>query len=388
MPIVNRITAFHGEMTEWRRDLHAHPEIAFEEHRTAAFVAAQLESFGIAVTRGIGRTGIVGTLKSGSSSRAIGLRADMDALPMAEANDFAHASTSPGKMHACGHDGHTTMLLGAAKYLSETKAFDGTVQFIFQPAEEGHGGGRAMVDDGLFRDFPVDQVYGMHNWPELPVGEFAVMPGPIMAAADRFAIKITGKGGHAAKPHCAIDPILIGAQIVMAVQTIASRTVDPAESVVVTVAQFHGGSADNVIPGQVSLTGTVRSFKTDVQDIVEPTLRRIVAGIAMAHGAEAEVSYARGYPPTINSVEESEIAAQAIVDLVGADRLRRDMNPSMGAEDFSFMLAERPGSYIWIGNGGGVRGSLHHPNYDFNDEILTLGASYWARLVERTLPRL
>lgn len=388
MPIVNRITAFHGEMTEWRRGLHAHPEIAFEEHRTAAFVAAQLESFGIAVTRGIGRTGIVGTLKSGSSSRAIGLRADMDALPMAEANDFAHASTSPGKMHACGHDGHTTMLLGAAKYLSETKAFDGTVQFIFQPAEEGHGGGRAMVDDGLFRDFPVDQVYGMHNWPELPVGEFAVMPGPIMAAADRFAIKITGKGGHAAKPHCAIDPILIGAQIVMAVQTIASRTVDPAESVVVTVAQFHGGSADNVIPGQVSLTGTVRSFKTDVQDIVEPTLRRIVAGIAMAHGAEAEVSYARGYPPTINSVEESEIAAQAIVDLVGADRLRRDMNPSMGAEDFSFMLAERPGSYIWIGNGGGVRGSLHHPNYDFNDEILTLGASYWARLVERTLPRL
>jgi amidohydrolase len=388
MAIINRIGEFHDEMTAWRRDLHAHPEIAFEERRTAGVVAARLESFGLdEVHSGIARTGVVGVLRAGSGGRAIGLRADMDALPIHEASGRPYASTVPGKMHACGHDGHTTMLLGAARYLAETRNFDGTVYFIFQPAEENEGGGRVMVEEGLFERFPVEQVFGMHNWPRMPLGTFAMRPGPVMAAADRFAITLTGSGGHGAMPHACRDPLVAGAQIVSALQTIVSRQVDPVESAVVSVCQFHAGAIDNVIPQTATLSGTARSFLPEVRDLLERRIVEIGHGVAAALGIKAEAVFERGYPPTVNTEASTEVAAGAAVDVVGAERVNREPPQVMGAEDFAFMLEKRPGAYVFIGNGGGPDAPMvHNPAYDFNDEALPLGASYWSRLVERLLP--
>jgi amidohydrolase len=388
MAIINRIGEFHDEMTAWRRDLHAHPEIAFEERRTAGVVAARLESFGLdEVHSGIARTGVVGVLRAGSGGRAIGLRADMDALPIHEASGRPYASTVPGKMHACGHDGHTTMLLGAARYLAETRNFDGTVYFIFQPAEENEGGGRVMVEEGLFERFPVEQVFGMHNWPRMPLGTFAMRPGPVMAAADRFAITLTGSGGHGAMPHACRDPLVAGAHIVSALQTIVSRQVDPVESAVVSVCQFHAGAIDNVIPQTATLSGTARSFLPEVRDLLERRIVEIGHGVAAALGIKAEAVFERGYPPTVNTEASTELAAGAAVDVVGAERVNREPPQVMGAEDFAFMLEKRPGAYVFIGNGGGPDAPMvHNPAYDFNDEALPLGASYWSRLVERLLP--
>jgi amidohydrolase len=390
MPIINRIAEFHDDMTEWRHDLHAHPETAFEERRTSAFVAAKLREFGLdAVDEGLAGTGVVGTLKGRRpGSRAIGLRADMDALPIAEKNDFAHRSTHDGKMHACGHDGHTTMLLGAARYLAETRNFAGTVHFIFQPAEENEGGGRVMVEQGLFDKFPVEAVYGMHNFPGIPVGKFAVKPGPMMAAFDIFEITVTGRGAHAAMPHEGIDPVVVAAEIVGALQTIASRATDPADAVVVSVTQIHGGDAWNVIPEQVVLRGTTRSFRPEVQEAVEPAIRRIAEGIAAAHGARVALRYERRYPPTVNSAAEAEQAARIAAEIAGEANVDRAPVPCMGAEDFAFMLQKKPGAYVWLGNGDGAGGCmLHNPRYDFNDAILPIGASYWVRLAETVLAK-
>jgi len=387
MTIKDEIRRDHELLTEWRRDFHAHPELAFEEERTAALVAERLESFGIEVDRGLAKTGVVGTLKVGTGNRAIALRADMDALPMQESNDFAHASKTPGKMHGCGHDGHTTMLLGAAKYLAETKNFDGTIYFIFQPAEEGQGGAEVMVQEGLFEKFPAEAVYGMHNWPGMPVGEFAVSPGPMMASFDVFDLVIRGQGGHGAMPHQGVDSILVATEVVGALQSIASRNTDPVDALVVSVTQIHGGDAYNVIPDEVRLAGTVRSFREEVRDSVAPAMTRIADGICAAYGATAELSYQKLYPATINSVEETEQAAAAAATLVGDDAINHNPVPSMGAEDFAFMLREKPGSYVWVGNGAGEGGCmLHNPGYDFNDEIIPLGASYWATLAEQVLP--
>jgi len=389
VPINNRIAHFQDEMTEWRRDLHAHPELGFEEHRTSAIVAEKLASWGIEVDRGFAGTGLVGTLRAGAGTRAIGLRADMDALPMTEANSFAHASTIPGKMHGCGHDGHTTMLLGAAKYLAETRNFDGIVRFIFQPAEEGGGGGKVMIDDGLFERLPVDAVYGVHNDPTLPLGQASAVAGPIQAASDRFQIDLTGKGGHAARPHHAIDPVVIGAHIVLAVQSILSRGVDPLDSAVVSLTQFHAGEADNVIPHTGRLSGTVRTLRPEIQDRVEALLGQIVSTTAAAHGATAELRYTRKYPPTVNHAVEAERAALALGQVLGADKVIRERRPSMGGEDFSFMLLERPGAYLKLGQAAPERGGtpVHHPNYDFNDDLLSIGASFFSALVEQELPR-
>ncbi|QJE73095.1 amidohydrolase [Aerophototrophica crusticola] len=391
MPIVNRIAEFHADMTQWRHQIHANPELGFEEHQTSALVAAKLAEWGIEVHRGLAGTGVVGVLHGakGPNGRAVGLRADMDALPMQEANDFAHASKVPGKMHACGHDGHTTMLLGAARYLAETRNFDGTVNFIFQPAEEGKGGGRKMVEEGLFEKFPCDLVFGMHNWPDMPPGEIMVKPGPIMAGADQFDIRIYGRGGHAALPHHSIDPVVVAAQVIMAAQTLVSRNVSPIEAGVVSITQVNAGSAYNVIPQEVSLRGTVRALTHEVRDMLEAGLRRIVDTIPQAFGATAEIEYRIGYPPTVNSSgTPNDLARAAAEALVGRDRVHDDLGPSMGAEDFAFMLKERPGTYVWIGQGGSELGCmLHNPRYDFNDEVLPLGASYWAKLVETALPK-
>ncbi|EKE75082.1 M20 aminoacylase family protein [Oceanibaculum indicum] len=387
MPIINRIADFQDEMTAWRHHIHTHPETAFEEHKTSAFVAEKLESFGIEVHRGLAGTGIVGKLTGGNGSgRAIGLRADMDALDVHEKNDFDHKSQHEGKMHACGHDGHTTMLLGAAKYLSETKNFDGTVYFIFQPAEENEGGGRVMVEDGLFEKFPVEQVYGMHNWPGLDVGKMAVRTGPMMASFDIFEITVKGKGAHGAMPHMGVDSVVTASQIVNALQTIASRNTHPLDAVVVSVTQIHGGDAYNVLPDEVVLRGTTRSFRPEVQDSIEPAMRRIVDGICQTMGATATVKYERRYPPTINTAAETEIAARVAAQVVGDGNVHDDLMPSMGSEDFAFMLQQKPGSYVWIGNGSTEGGCmLHNPHYDFNDGVLPIGASYWAKLVETTL---
>jgi len=389
MAIINRIGDFHHDMTEWRRDLHAHPEIAFEERRTAAFVADKLRAFGIdEVHTGLARTGVVGVLHGRSSNgRAIGLRADMDALPIHEATGVPYASTVPGKMHACGHDGHTTMLLGAARYLAETRNFDGTVYLIFQPAEENEGGGRVMIEDGLFERFPAERVFGMHNWPRMPVGQFAVRPGPVMAAADRFSIDLVGAGGHGAMPHHSRDPLVAAAQVVTALQTIVARQVDPIEQAVVSVTQIHGGDAFNVIPQSAFLAGTLRSFTPEVRALLQRRVEEIARGVGTTLGVEVAVRYEPGYPPTVNHEDETEIAAAAAAEVAGEDRIERDPPRVMGAEDFAFMLEHKPGSYIFIGNGGGPDAPMvHNPNYDFNDEALPYGASYWARLVERVLP--
>ena len=388
MAIINRIGDFQDEMTAWRRDLHANPEIGFEETRTAAVVADRLRSFGLdEVHTGLARTGVVGVLRAGSRARAIGLRADMDALPIEEATGLPYASTHPGRMHACGHDGHTTMLLGAAKYLAETRNFDGTVYFIFQPAEEMMAGGRVMVEDGLFERFPAQQVFGMHNWPRLPVGQFAMRPGPMMAAADRIEIRLTGRGGHGAMPHHACDPVVAGAQIVSALQTIVARNADPIDRAVVSITQFHAGDADNVIPQTALLGGTARSFTPEMRDLIERRIGQIAQGVGQALEVEVAPLYERGYPATVNSEAETELAAAAAAAVVGEDRVDRATAPVMGAEDFAFMLERCPGSYVFIGNGGGDEAPMvHHPKYNFNDEALPYGASYWSKLVEQVLP--
>jgi len=388
MAYVKKIHDLQPEMTVWRRAIHAHPETAFEEHRTAELVAQKLQSFGLAVHRGMGRTGVVGSLCCGGGKRSIGLRADMDALHIHEKNAFEYCSGVVGKMHACGHDGHTAMLLGAAKYLSETREFDGTVHFIFQPAEEGEGGGKAMIEDGLFETFPVDSVFGMHNWPGMPVGKFGLRPGPMMASYDIFEITISGRGAHAAMPHEGIDPIVTGAALVQALQTIVSRNINAVDAAVVTVTQFHGGDAWNVIPQEVVLRGTTRAFRTEIQALIESSMRRICDGIAAAHGATVKLRYERRYPPTVNAPRETEIAAGVLERMVGAENVLRDIEPTMGAEDFAYMLQARPGCYVFVGNGPGEGGCmLHNPHYDFNDQVLPIGASYWARLVEHVLAK-
>ena len=387
MPVINRIAEFHEEMTAWRRHIHAHPETAFEEHQTSDYVALRLHEFGIDVHRGLAGTGVVGTLKGDrADGPAIGLRADMDALDIEEKNEVEHRSQNPGKMHACGHDGHTAMLLGAAKYLAETRNFAGTVHFIFQPAEENEGGAQVMVQDGLFEKFPVEAVYGMHNMPGIPVGEFAVRPGPIMAAFDLFEINLTGTGTHAATPHLGRDAIVAGAHLISALQTIRSRTTGPFEAAVVSVTQMHAGSTWNVIPEEVVVRGTARAFKSRVQSHVEAEIRRIADGVARTFSVAAEVRYERRYPATVNTPEETGLTVDVARAIAGSDNVSLDKDPMMGAEDFAFMLNEKPGVYMWIGNGprdGGCM--LHNPHYDFNDDILPLGASYWSRLVETRL---
>ncbi len=375
------------DMTLWRRDIHAHPEIAFEEHRTAQLVAEKLASFGVEVETGIAGTGVVGTIKKGRGNRSIGLRADLDALPIQEENDFAHKSTHPGKMHACGHDGHTTMLLGAAKYLIEESEFEGTVHLIFQPAEENEGGGRAMIEDGLFEKYPVESVFGMHNIPGLPVGSFAVKSGPMMAAFDIFKVKIIGRGGHAAMPQFTIDPIVIGSKVIEAYQSIVSRFIDPQQPAVISITQFHGGDTFNVIPNEIEISGCTRSFSPKVQALMETTMQKMAADISAAYGATSEFFYERRYPPTVNTETETEVAASVASQIVGAERVNLNPKAAMGSEDFAFMLQEKPGCYIWIGNGDG-KGSctVHNPGYDFNDDVLPIGSTYWVKLVETLLP--
>jgi len=389
MPINNRIAALQPEMEVWRHDLHMHPELRFEEVRTAQQVAKLLGEWGIEVHTGIATTGVVGVLRNGGSGRAIGLRVDMDALPMPEATGLPYASVNPGVMHACGHDGHTTMLLGAAKYLAETRNFDGTVVFIFQPGEEGGAGGRIMVEEGLFTRFPCDQVYGMHNDPSLPLGEADIRDDVMMAASDRFTITIRGQGGHAARPHAGIDPVMIGAQMLTALQSIVARRVDPLESAVISTTQFHAGTADNVTPDEAKLSGTVRTLTPGVQDMIEDAMRRVVEMTAAAHGATAEFTYTRGYPPTVNHAENARKAARVATAILGEGKVRRDMPPVMGGEDFSFMLLERPGAYIKLGQAAGAKGAqpVHTVQYDFNDDLLPVGASFFATMVEQEMPR-
>ncbi|MFL4980558.1 MAG: M20 aminoacylase family protein [Xanthobacteraceae bacterium] len=389
MPIVNRIAALQPEIAAWRQDIHAHPEILYDVHRTAATVAERLKEFGCdEVVTGIGRTGVVGVIRGrkgpGSSRKVVGLRADMDALPIAEETSVPYRSTVPGKMHACGHDGHTAMLLGAAKYLTETRNFAGTAVVIFQPAEEGGAGANAMVKDGLMERFAIEEVYGMHNFPGLAVGEFAIRPGPIMAAADRIGIEITGVGGHAARPHLTVDPVLVGAHIVSQVQSIVSRNVDPADAAVVSISVFQAGNVDNVIPQTARLGGTARSFRPETRDLLERRLKEIVQGTAQLHGATARLTYTRDYPVTRNHEQQTAFAATVAAEIAGTDRVNVNVDPVMGAEDFSFMLQARPGAFIFVGNGDSA--GLHNPAYDFNDDVIPVGASYWARLVETALP--
>jgi amidohydrolase len=386
MPIVNRIADLHPEITAWRRDIHAHPELAYDVHRTAGVVAEKLRNFGCDdVVTGIGRTGVVGVIRGArtGSVRTIGLRADMDALPIEEANEVPYKSTVPGKMHACGHDGHTAMLLGAARYLAETRNFAGTAVVIFQPAEEGGGGGRSMVQDGLMERFGIEEVYGMHNFPGLAIGQFALRPGPLMAAADRILIEIEGCGAHAARPHLGIDTVLVGAQIVNQIQSIVSRNVDPLEAAVITITVFQAGTTDNVIPQTAILRGTARSLTPKVRDLVESRLQQMVPAIAQAHGATAKLTYRRDYPVTRNHEEQTAFATSVAGEIAGPDRVNDRVPPVMGAEDFSYMLEARPGAMIFVGNGDTA--GLHHPRYDFNDEAIPVGTSYWVRLVERAL---
>jgi amidohydrolase len=388
MPIVNRVADLHGEITAWRRDIHAHPELLYDVHRTAATVADKLKSFGCdEVVTGIGRTGVVGVIrggKGGQGGRVIGLRADMDALPIEEANDIPYKSTVPGKMHACGHDGHTAMLLGAARYLTETRNFAGTAVVIFQPAEEGGAGGKAMVQDGLMDRFRIEEVYGMHNYPGLPVGQFALRPGPLMAAADRLTIEIEGRGGHAARPHISVDTVLVGAQIINQIQSIVSRNVDPLHSAVISICMFQAGSTDNVIPQTALLRGTARSLSPEVRDLLEKRLHEVVTGTAQLYGATAKLTYKRDYPVTRNHARQAEFAASVASQVVGTERVDDNVAPVMGAEDFSFMLEARPGAFIFVGNGDSA--GLHHPAYDFNEEIIPIGTSYWVKLVETAMP--
>ncbi len=393
MQLIDEILADAPAIAAVRRDLHAHPELCFQEQRTADVVAQQLTAWGIPVHRGMGTTGVVGIVKAGTSERAIGLRADMDALPMQEFNTFAHASRHAGKMHACGHDGHTAMLLAAAKYLAKNRNFDGTVYLIFQPAEEGGGGAREMIKDGLFEKFPVDAVFGLHNWPGPQVGQFAVSPGPVMASSNEFKIVVRGKGGHAALPHNAIDPVPVACQMVQAFQTIISRNIKPIEAGVISVTMIHAGEATNVIPDSCTLEGTVRTFTVDVLDRIEQRMREVAQHTAAAFGTECSFEFSRNYPPTINSAPEAEFARQVMASIVGQAQVTAQ-EPTMGAEDFSYMLMAKPGCYAFIANGDGAHREighgggpcmLHNPSYDFNDDLLPLGATYWVRLAEAWL---
>lgn len=385
MPILNRAAELQDEITGWRRTLHQNPELNYDVFQTAEFVAGKLKEFGCdEVVPGIGRTGVVGVIRGNlGAGSTVGLRADMDALPITEATGKSYASSVPGKMHACGHDGHTAMLLGAAKYLAETRNFAGSVAVIFQPAEEGGAGGLAMVQDGMMDRFGITQVFGMHNMPSLPIGQFAIRPGPIMAATAEFTIVVKGKGGHAAMPHMSIDPIVIGSQIVGALQTIAARSTDPVDSVVVSVTRFNGGSAYNVIPETVELAGTVRTLKKEVAASARERIHAICAGIGAAMGAVVEVDYDSNYPVTFNHLEETAFAADIAETIAGKGQVHREIQPLMGGEDFSYMLEERPGAFIFIGNGDSA--NLHHPAYDFNDEAIAHGVSYWVRLAETAL---
>ena len=388
MPIVDRIAQMHAELTEWRRDLHAHPELGFEETRTSDLVAAKLAAFGCEVHRGLGKTGVVGTLRTGSSARSVGLRADMDALPIQEENGFAHRSTNDGRMHACGHDGHTTMLLGAAKYLAETRSFDGVVNFIFQPAEEGIGGARAMIADGLFEKFPCEAVFGMHNRPGLPLGKFAVRAGPMMAGGAFFDIRVTGKGSHGARPESGVDSVLVASHIAIALQSIVSRNVRPLDAAVVSVIKIHGGDAYNVIPQTAQLSGTVRAFTREVMALIETGMRRVVKGTAEAFGATAEIDFRVIFAPTVNDAKEAEFVAGVCCEVAGEDNVNRNPNLIVASEDFSFMLEKVPGCYFNIGNGAGEGAcEVHNPAYDFNDAALALGASVFARIVETRLAK-
>lgn len=385
MPVKNRLAELHHEITEWRRDLHEHPEILFETHRTAAVVAEKLESFGCdEIVTGIGRTGVVGVIKGKTDTKGmvVGLRADMDALPILEATGLPYASKTEGAMHACGHDGHTAMLLGAAKYLAETRNFDGTVVVIFQPAEEGGGGGREMCADGMMDRWNIQEVYGMHNWPGVPAGTFAIRPGAFFAATDQFKIVVEGRGGHAAKPHETIDPVVTSAQIITALQSIASRNADPVEQIVVSVTSVESSStAFNVIPQRVTLKGTVRTMSRHNRDLAEDRLSKIADLTAAAMGAKAEVNYYRGYPVMVNHEEQTAFAAEVATSVSGACA---EAPLVMGGEDFAYMLEERPGAYILVGNGDTAM--VHHPEYNFNDEAIPAGCSWWAEIVERRMP--
>lgn len=384
---------FLADIVAIRRDIHAHPELAFKETRTADVVARELAACGLEVHRGLAGTGVVGVLRRGASPRAIGLRADMDALPVSEMNDFAHRSTHAGKMHACGHDGHTAMLLGAARYLSEHSdelGLDGTVHFIFQPAEESEGGALVMVKDGLFERFPMDAVFGLHNWPGIPVGEMAVVPGPVMAGTCCFEIVVRGEGCHAGMPHQGTDSLVVASHLVLALQTITSREIHPCESAVVSVTQIHGGDALNVIPEEAVLRGTIRSFKPEIEQYVEQSIQRLCAGVGQTFGASISARFDQRYPPTVNHPVETALCQQVAGRLIGEAKVRTAEMPSMGAEDFAYMLREKPGCYVWLGNGSGDDSgvgacSLHNPHYDFNDEIIPLGVAYWVGLVRSVL---
>ncbi|NLD53615.1 MAG: amidohydrolase [Burkholderiaceae bacterium] len=379
-----------------RRDLHAHPELRFEEHRTAGVVAEKLKAWGYEVTTGVGGTGVVGRLRQGSSSRSLGLRADMDALPIAEANTFEHRSRNPGRMHACGHDGHTTMLLAAAKHLSRHPAFDGTLNLIFQPGEEGGAGARKMIEDGLFTRFHCDAVFGAHNWPGIAVGQFGVTPGPMMGSSNEFEITLSGKGAHAAMPHNGADPVIAATHLVQALQSIITRNKKPIDAAVLSVTEIHAGEATNIIPDSAVIRGTVRTFSIEVLDLVESRMRAMVEQLPPAFGVSARMEFIRNYPPTINDPEQTAFAVSVMRDIVGPENVNERIEPTMGAEDFAFMLLERPGCYIFIGNGDGSHREsghgmgpcmLHNPSYDFNDELIPIGATLWTRLVERYLPK-
>jgi amidohydrolase len=378
---------FEPEWKRWRRHLHSHPELAFEEHETAAFVAEKLRRFGYEVTTGVGKTGVVGVLRHGTGTRSLGLRADMDALPMSEHNNFAHASKRSGCMHACGHDGHTAMLLGAAQMLAATRAFSGTLVLIFQPAEEAAGGGRAMVEDGLFERFPVDAVYAMHNIPGIQAGHFGCMPGPMMASFDAFDIELEGQGGHAAFPHRAQDVISASAQLIGQLNSIVSRHVDPFEQAVVSVTQITAGDSYNILPASAFLRGTVRAFKSEMQDLIEQRMHAICRGIEESWQIKVRLKYERRYPPTVNAAVQAQLAHQVLTDTFGPNRVLEKAMPLMAAEDFAFMLLQRPGAYVWIGNGTGEQGGcmVHNPGYDFNDDITLSGVEFWQALVSRYL---
>lgn len=396
MKLIPEIDAARGEIQTIRRDIHAHPELCFEEKRTSDVVADTLTKWGIPIHRGLGKTGVVGIIKNGSSDRAIGLRADMDALPIREANTFEHASKHEGKMHACGHDGHTAMLLAAAQYLQEHRNFDGTVYLIFQPAEEGGGGAREMINDGLFERFPMDAVFGMHNWPGVPTGTFAVTPGPMMASSNEFKITIRGKGTHAGIPNAGIDPVIAAVQVAQALQSIITRNKRPIDAAVLSITQIHAGDTTNVVPDVAWLGGTIRTFSIEVLDLIESRLREISEFVAKGLGCSAEIEFLRNYPPTINEPRMAALCADVMRQLVGDENVNDEVEPTMGAEDFSFMLLEKPGAYVFIGNGDGTHRdsghglgpcNLHNASYDFNDDLLPLGGTYWVKLVETYFER-
>ena len=395
MKLIDPIVEFHSELQAIRRNIHAHPELCYEEQRTADVVADKLTEWDIPVLRGMGVTGVVGIIKRGTSDRAIGLRADMDALPVQESNTFAHRSTTDGKMHACGHDGHTAMLLGAARHLALHGTFDGTVYVIFQPAEEGGAGARRMIEDGLFERCPMQSVYGMHNWPGQAVGTFGVTPGPMMASSNEFDVIIRGKGAHAAQPHKGIDPIMVAVQIAQGWQTIVSRNKSPLDAGVLSITQIHSGSATNVIPDEATLIGTVRTFTNEVLDLIEQRMREVATHTAAAYDATIEFKFNRNYPPLINHAAETAFAVDVLRRMVGDDSVNATVEPTMGSEDFAFMLQAMPGCYVFIGNGEGAHRdmghglgpcNLHNPSYDFNDDLLPIGASYWVNLAEASLP--